>query len=57
LAWVRDNDGLFPYFYCGIPIKETLERIGLDADQFKRIYKEFTNMEIHPIQEWRNVSH
>ncbi len=43
LGWVRENDGNYPHHYCGIPIEEILERIGMTEDQFNQIAISFKN--------------
>ncbi len=46
LTWVERFDGSFPNFYCGVPIEETLDRIGMTRARFDELCEQFTNKEL-----------
>jgi len=43
LAFVKHFDGLFPYRYAGVTIKEVLDRIGMTMDELDKVLDRFTN--------------
>lgn len=43
---VRQHDGRFPWTYLGQPLERTLERIGMDLDEFQRVCDRFTNKKL-----------
>ncbi len=43
---VAKCDGKFPWTYLGVPIEETLGRIGMSLDEFIAVCDRFTNREI-----------
>lgn len=43
LEWVREYDGLFPFIYADVTLREVLERIGVKHMQLVDILNQFTN--------------
>lgn len=43
LAWIRENDGLFPYYYAGVHWTGMLARMGLTPAELDLILDRFTN--------------
>lgn len=46
LAWVEQQDGLFPEFYAGVPLDDLLDRLGLSRLALVHALEVFTNWDL-----------
>lgn len=44
--WVHAQDGLFPHEYCGVPLEEVLDRIGMGPIDFLQCANDYMNTAI-----------
>lgn len=47
LKIVEARDGLFPLWYAGVHVSDTLDRIGLDLNRLNEIMDKYTNRDLH----------